>query len=401
MKRGFVGWLIGVACGAILGCGFAQAQPGAAALLDFSPAERESIAQHGPWPVPWTGDPSNRASRVGAAIELGRVLFFDPRLSASGRVACATCHRPDRGWADGEPVSTGLARGDRNAPGLANARLNRWFGWDGAQDSLWAQSLRPLLDAREMGMTRGQVAAHLRSEPELRCRYSAAFGTPPGDDDERVFVDTGKALAAFQETIASGATAFDRFRDALARGDDAAAAAYPITAQRGLRLFIGRGQCNFCHFGPNFTNGEFGDVGMPFFVGAGTVDPGRHGGIKSLRSSPYALTGRFSDATDPAVAQATAFVAPAHRNFGEFRVPSLRELARTAPFMHNGALPDLHAVVRHYSELNEDRLHADGERILRRLDLSGEEIEDLVAFLRSLSAEDAPRAAPAADDACR
>lgn len=400
MTRRLAGWLIGVVFSAVLGGGIAHAQTRAAALLDFSAAEREAIAQHGPWPVAWTGDPSNRVSRNAAAIALGRMLFFDPRLSANGQVACATCHRPDRGWADGVPVSTGLARGDRNAPGLANARLHRWFGWDGAQDSLWAQSLRPLLDPREMGMTLGAVAAHLRAEPALRCRYRAAFGTSPGDDDERVFVDAGKALGAFQETIVSAPTAFDRFRDALARGDDAAAAAYPATAQRGLRLFIGRGQCSVCHFGPNFTNGEFGDVGLPFFVGPGAVDPGRHGGIRRLKASPYSLTGHFSDATDPTVAQATAFVAPAHRNFGEFRVPSLRELTRTAPFMHNGALPDLHAVARHYSELDEDRLHADGERILRRLDLTDGDIADLVEFLRSLSAEETPQAAPVVEGSC-
>ncbi|MBL8702882.1 MAG: hypothetical protein JNK67_31155 [Alphaproteobacteria bacterium] len=372
----------------------------AQALLDFSAEERAAIARHGPWPQPWAGDPSNRVSMRPAAIELGRLLFFDPRLSANGAVACATCHRPDRGWADGLPVSTGLARGDRNAPGLANVRLQRWFGWDGAQDSLWAQSLRPLLDAREMGATRRGVAAHLRGEPELSCRYRAAFGAPPGDDDEEVFVDAGKALAAFQSTIASVPAAFDVFRDALAAGD-ATAADYPLAAQRGLRLFIGRGQCSLCHFGPAFTNGEFADIGVPFFTGPGSVDSGRHGGIRRLQSSPYSLLGRFSDARDPAVRQATELVAFTHRNFGEFRVPGLRELLRTAPFMHDGSLPDLHAVVRRYSTLDEDRLHADGERILRRLDLSDAEIDDVVAFLGTLTAADSPQPAPPSDEACR
>ena len=385
-------------------CGFvllltsiaAQAQ----ALLDFTAAERRAIAQHGPWPVAWHGDPTNRVSTASAAIELGRLLFFDPGLSANGQVACVTCHRPDRGWADGRPVSTGLTRVDRNAPGLANMRLQRWFGWDGAHDSLWSQSLRPLLDPREMGMSVAAIATHLRSEPELRCRYRAAFGKAPGDDDERAVVNLGKALAAFQETIVSAPTAFDLFRDALGR-DDAAAAAYPIAAQRGLRLFIGRGRCNLCHFGSSFSNGEFGDVGIPFFTRPGEVDPGRHGGIKRLQASPYSRLGRFSDTSDPTFARATEHVELTHRNFGEFRVPSLRELTRTAPYMHNGSLADLPAVVRHYSELNEDRLHADGERILRRLDLTPAEIDDLVAFLESLTAVEPPDAAPGAADTCR
>ncbi len=372
----------------------------AQALLDFTDAERRAIAQHGPWPIAWRGDPTNRVSTTPAAIELGRLLFFDPGLSANGRVACATCQRPDRGWTDGAPTSTGLARGDRNAPGLANVRLHRWFGWDGAHDSLWSQSLRPLLEPREMGMTRATIAGHLRSEPSLICRYRAAFGAAPVDEDERVSVNIGKALAAFQETIVSATTAFDLFRDALGRGD-AAAAEYPIAAQRGLRLFIGRGQCNLCHFGPNFSNGEFGDVGIPYFTRPGEVDPGRHGGIKRLQASPYSRLGRFSDTTDQTLARATAHVDLTHRSFGEFRVPSLRELTRTAPYMHDGSLPDLPSVVRHYSELNEDRLHVDGERILRRLELAPAEIDDLVAFLRSLTTADPPEAAPVTDDACR
>lgn len=372
----------------------------AQALLDFTDAERRAIARHGPWPVEWRGDPTNRVSNTQAAIELGRRLFFDPGLSANGQIACATCHRPDRGWADGAPVSTGLTRVDRNAPGLANVRLQRWFGWDGAHDSLWSQSLRPLLDPREMGMSVASIATHLRDETELRCRYRAAFGEAPGDDDERVAVNLGKALAAFQETIVSGPTAFDLFRDALGRGD-AAAVEYPIAAQRGLRLFVGRGQCSLCHFGPSFSNGEFGDVGIPFFTRPGEVDPGRHGGIKRLQASRYSQLGRFNDASDPTLARATEHVELTHRNFGEFRVPSLRELTRTAPYMHNGALPDLRAVARHYSALNEDRLHADGERILRRLDLAPAEIDDLVAFLESLSAVEPPDAAPGAADACR
>lgn len=369
-------------------------------LLDFTEGERAAIARHGPWPPVPDRDPSNRVSGESAAIEFGRLLFFDPALSADGRIACATCHRPDRGWTDGEPVSTGLARGVRNTIGLANQRLNRWFGWDGANDSLWAQSIRPLLDPVEMGSTPAAVAAHLRREPELRCRFRAAFGAEPGADDEGVLVDAAKALAAFQETIVSAPTPFDRFRDALERGDAPAASRYPIEAQRGLRLFINRGQCHLCHFGPNFTNGEFGDVGLPFFIRPGVVDPGRHGGIRRLKASPFSLLGRFNDASDPAVSVATRHVALEHRNFGEFRVPSLRELGRTAPYMHSGAVASLRDVVRHYSDLDEDRLHADGERILRRLDLTSGEVDDVVAFLRTLTADEAPAAAAPRGSRC-
>jgi len=185
--------------------------------------------------------------------------------------------------------------------------------------------------------------------------------------------------------LASPRTAFDDFRDALARGDVKAAARYPLDAQRGLRLFIGAGRCSVCHAGPAFTNGEFADIGVPFFV-AGGVDPGRHGGLQALLASPYNRLGAFNDAgaADPA-AVTTKHVLLEHRHFGEFRVPGLRQLVRSAPYMHNGSLPTIEDVVQHYSQLNEDRLHADGERILRRLDLSAEQSADLAAFLRSLS----------------
>jgi cytochrome c peroxidase len=198
-------------------------------------------------------------------------------------------------------------------------------------------------------------------------------------------VDVAKALAAYQETLRSGRTPFDAFRDAVQRGDRAAAAVYPLAAQRGLALFLGRGRCYVCHSGPGFSNGEFSDIGVPFFVGKGQVDPGRLGGIQSLRASRYNLLGPYNDDASRSTATSTRHVLLEHRHFGEFRVPSLRNLARTAPYMHNGSLRTLREVLRHYSELDENRLHADGERILVPLKLTPAETEDLLAFLDSLN----------------
>jgi cytochrome c peroxidase len=246
----------------------------------------------------------------------------------------------------------------------------------------------------------------VRDDPLYACGYQQAFGAPPPASDETLFVDLGKALAAFQETLVSGRSAFDDFRDALERGDRAAQARYPLAAQRGLRIFVGKGACNACHLGPNFTNGEFHDIGIRFFVAGGGVDPGRHDGIKRLRASPFNLLGRHNDerpAGEPgASAVKTRHVALEHRNFGEFKVPSLRDAARTAPYMHDGSLATLADVVRHYSELDLDRLHADGESLLRPLKLSATESADLVAFLESLSGRAAPSMPPRAPPApCR
>jgi cytochrome c peroxidase len=381
---------------ALLLAGAALAQP-----VEWTAAERTRIAAHGPWPPAPTRDPGNRVSGQPAAIAFGQRLFFDGRLSAPRTISCAFCHQPERAFTDGRATTQALAPGDRNSQPLFNLRLQRWYGWAGSSDSLWMASLRALVDPREMGASVAHVAREVRRRPDLACEYRQVFGTPPGDDDEAVAVDVVKALAAFQETLVSGRTPFDDFRDALARNDRAAMARYPAAAQRGLRLFIGRGNCTLCHSGPNFSNGEFHDTGVPFFVRVGEVDPGRHAGLRQLQASPFNLLGRFNDDPTRANALGTRQVRLEHRNWGEWRTPSLREVAATAPYMHNGSLATLHDVLRHYSELPEDRLHADGERLLRALKLSAGEIDDLVAFLQSLSASAPPlppRAEPLTPD---
>ena len=353
-------------------------------MPDFSKEEVAKILQQGPWPPPLVPDPTNRVSGKPDAIALGEKLFFEPRLSGTGSVLCATCHAPFRYFQDARARAFGLELVDRNTPTIVDVRFNRWFGWDGAQDSLWAQSIRPLLDPREMKASAAHVANTIRKL--LSKEYENAFGQPVPQNDEQVLVDAGKALAAFQETLTSRRTPFDDFRDALQRGERDPS--YPAAAQRGLKIFVGKGNCSVCHFGPRFTNGEFADTGVPFFVAPGKVDPGRQGGIEKLKRNPFNLLGRYNDDKVGESAVATKHVQAQHRNFGEFRVPSLRGVAQTAPYMHNGSLATLADVVKFYSELNEERLHADGEKILRPLHLTAQESEDLRAFLESLSASD-------------
>lgn len=362
------------------------APPGA--LLDFSADERARMASHGPWPPPASPEFGNRVQGRAAAAAWGRALFFDTRLSATGRLSCASCHLPGRAFQDGRATArTGpqAENGPRNTPSLLDAAQRRWLGWDGAHDSLWAASLAPLLARDEMGQSAATVAALVRNDAQISARYKAVFARALPGDDETLVVDVAKALAAYQATLRSPRNAFDDFRDALARGDLRAAARYPIDAQRGLRLFIGSGRCSVCHAGPAFSNGEFADIGVPFFTRGG-VDPGRHGGLLQLQRSRMNRLGPYNDAGDgDPRAVTTRHVVIEPRHFGEFRVPGLRQLSRTAPYMHDGSLATIEAVVRHYSELNEDRLHADGERILRRLDLTPGDAADLAAFLRSLS----------------
>ena len=397
-------------------------KPGAAAergtLLPFSDSEIKRILQHGPWPVPWSGDPSNRVSRKPDAIAFGERLFFDPRLSVKGAVSCATCHVPERNWTDGRKLAVGLEEADRNTPTVLNARNNRWFGWGGSGDSLWAQSIRPLLDELEMGMTEKRVADAIRGDGELSCRYRKAFGAPPPPaDDDAVMVGAAKALAAFQETLVTGRTPFDEFRDALARGDRKTAARYPENAQRGLKIFVGKGLCSVCHFGPNFTNGEFDEIGIQHYTKKRGIDWGRYTGIKVMEASRFNLLGIYNDDPTRSTATFSQHVVLDLRNYGQFRVPSLRNVALTAPYMHNGDLATLTDVVKHYSEIDPSRMHlgpdlldSDGvaiaipiATILKPLHLTGQEIGDVVAFLESLTDSESrkPRKPETDAPACR
>lgn len=368
----------------------AAAQP----TLQWSEEEVRAIGLHGPWPPPPVRDPSNRISGTPTGIALGEHLFNDPRLSAGGLTSCATCHQAARDWSDGRAKAMGQVELDRRTPSLWNVGYGHWFGWDGAGDSLWAQSIRPILDPREMGGNATRVATLLREDKALACGHERAFGEQPGGDDEKLMVDAAKALAAFQATLVSPRTSFDSFRDALLAGDREGQARYPLAAQRGLKTFIGAGNCSACHFGPRFTNGEFGDVGIPFFTRPGEVDSGRLGGLAKLAGSPFNLLGRHNDDPSRASALRTRHVQRLHSNFGEFRVPGLRQVGRSGPYMHNGHFATLEDVVRHYSEVDPDRLHSDGMPLVRPLALADEQRADLVAFLRSLAAEPSRRPAP-------
>jgi cytochrome c peroxidase len=237
------------AVAAIGGC-LALAAAGASLALKpeppvtFNEEERAAILAHGPWPPAFSPDPSNRVSGDPAAIALGRQLFSDKRLSRDGDRACTTCHDPTRAFADGRDRSIGLARVDRNAIALANLRLNRWFGWAGAADNLWAQSLRPILDEKELGASAELVRERLTADTGLAAAYMRIFGSALATDPpELVLVNVGKALAAFQETITTGRTAFDAFRDALASGNRQVTTGYSVAAQRGLKIFVGKGRC--------------------------------------------------------------------------------------------------------------------------------------------------------------
>ncbi len=352
----------------------------------LSADEIEQTLSFGPWPPSFQSDPSNRVSNNARAIVLGEALFNDPVLSVDGAFSCASCHDPEQAFTTSEARALGRVLLDRNTPSLRNLAGLRWHGWGGKSDNLWAASLHPIIEEHEMAHSPESLKTAI-SESAYIDDFEAIFGDIQDQGSEHVLVNTAKVLSAYLETLATDRTQFDDFRDALEDQDFAAAAYYPEAAQRGLQLFLGRGNCVFCHNGPRFSNNEFHDAGVPYFLNETEVDEGRFGGLNFLLSSPYTLDGVWNDDPDKQGAWAVRNVRRSHSDFGTFRTPSLRGVAETAPYMHDGSLGDLNAVIRHYSIINTERLHADDEAILSQLNLSEQEIADLVAFLRTLSKE--------------
>jgi cytochrome c peroxidase len=318
-----------------------------------------------------------------SAIDLGRQLFFDARLSPSGRISCSSCHRPERSWSDGRPLGVGLRTSRRNTPSLYDVRLNRWFGWGGGGDSLWGQSLRPMLDADEMGSSAAHVKQYFASSADLAGAYQAAFGREAASvSEEDALVDAAKALAAYQETIVSGRTAFDVFRDALQSGDRVAAQRYPVAAMRGLAVFVGSGGCSTCHAGPTFTDGSFRETAGICAKHSGNTageqgDAGRPTDASRLISSPYNLAGPFNDDPTRSVPWQAKDLPGASTSPASFRVPSLRNVARTGPYLHDGSCASL---------IDAVRSHASSAAAL-----ADQDVNDLASFLETLT-EVRPRA---------
>jgi len=388
-------------------------------------------------------DPTNAVADDPRAARLGHALFFDTGLSGDGTRACVSCHDPARGLADGRPLGEGVTELDRHTPSLWNVAHHRWFYWDGRRDTLWSQALVPIEHPREMAGDRVSVARHLFEDAALRAAYESVFGPlPPLDDARRfpprarpvpddedhpharpdlpphehpdhplarawarmtpadrraidgVFANVGKAIAAHERRLVTGTTPFDEAVARLRAGrPDAAREALGAPAWRGMTLFFGEARCHLCHAGPAFTDREFHGVLVPPLREDLAGDPGRLAGVAEVVDHPFVATGPFSDAPDaPAARKVLHLVDPSghgnHGLTGQFKTPGLRNVARTAPYMHQGQLATLKDVVAHYHAL-PDRRGARGhvEAFLRPLGLTPRERADLVAFLRSLTSE--------------
>jgi len=355
--------------------------------VTFTDAEVKRFLQHSPLPPPPANETNAHADHAGAAA-LGQALFFEPRLSKGGDISCATCHQPERSFADGRALSRGVADGRRHTPSLWNVAYNRWFFWDGRADSLWSQALHPIEDPLEMAGSRAAVVAAVRGDARLRSAYEPVFGPLPAAgagraDVNRAFANLGKAIEAYERRLLSRRAPFDVFVEGVREQDAAKQAALSPAARRGLKLFLGRGNCRTCHTGPTFSDGEFHAILLP---PTGVSDPGRLEGIERVVKDEFGAGGAFSDGTDGPRAQNVRFLSRAPHAQGQFKTPTLRNVARTAPYMHNGQLASLPDVLAHYSKLeNRPPAGPHQEAVLAPLALSPDETADLLAFLDALT----------------
>jgi len=342
-------------------------------------------------------DPTNRWADSEAAAALGHLLFFDERLSASGTVSCASCHLPERGFSDPRPLAVGEAKGPRHSMTVLNAAHQRWLTWDGRADTLWSQAVQPFEVPHEMNLPRERVLAAIAADRHERAAWRAAFGKdPPAEGAPRAEVDAafakvGKAIAAYERRLVSGPSAYDRWWTRRAAGDPGADAELTEAQRRGLVLFFGKANCHQCHHGALFSDGEFHNIGVPPPGGGRPTDPGRYAVVDRVREDPFNAAGPHSDDPDGAQARISASLVNGPERWGEFRTPSLRNVAITGPYMHAGQMAGLDDVLHFYSTLEgATQLDHHRELVLRRLDLTGGELSDLSAFLEALTGTPAP-----------
>jgi len=319
-------------------------------------------------PVP--GDPAD-------LVALGRKLFFDTALSADGQVSCASCHRPERAYSDGLALAIGARgrHGTRNTPSLLDVRGQHSLFWDGRRDRLEAQALDPLLNEVEHGLP---DEAHLLAALQADARYGAAFQAAYGNVADRITSQhVGEALAAFERTLESGPSPFDRFR--AGRSD-----ALPEAARRGWAIFDQHAHCTRCHLAtgdgdhPMFTDHRFHSLSIGFAKIERDL-PGLSQRLVALRADGRSLARAIP--IDPAIAELGRFVVtldPA--DLAAFKTPGLRDVALTAPYMHDGSVATL-------AEAVDLEVYSRGKGHDVPLILTPAERDDLVSFLRALSAD--------------
>lgn len=338
-------------------------------------------------PVPVPSD--NPGTEV--KIELGEELFMDRRLSGDGTVSCASCHVPEQAFTDGRPVAIGIngQAGTRNTPTILNVAYYEELFWDGRRSRLETQALDPLVNPIEHGLGDHEAVLQIvRDDADYRQRFKQAFGVRPQDID---IMHIGKAIAAFERTKVSGNSPFDKWWSGKG---------YKVSpsAERGFTLFFSKGRCISCHtMGMGtaiFTDNEYHNLG----IGIDRIKTQLPRLAEQYRRSQKGAAGASAESeqilTEAGVSELGRFVVTLkEKDIGAFKTPSLRNVAVTAPYMHDGSLATLMDVIEFYDKGGNSNPYLDAE--MDPLNLSDQEKMDLVAFLKTLTS---PEFKQSADD---
>ncbi len=359
---------------------------------------------------PLPESPSNRFADNPKAIALGKRVFFDSRFSGNLKVSCVTCHPENMNFADSLPLAHGMGTTRRRTMPLIGVAFQSWLFWDGRKDSLWSQALGPIESPVEHGFTRTQSAIviikYYKKEyeevfgplPELDIEHLPKNAKPSSEEPaafkawlsltdaqketiNRIYVNMGKAIAAFVRTILPGPSRFDRYVEVLNK-DDRTLLNGILTEDeiKGLKLFIGRAKCINCHNGPLFTDGNFHNIGVPQPPNL-PPDLGRAEGIPLVLSDEFNCLSKYSDAKRDECSELRFMSTDTKRFRGAFKTPTLRNVAERAPYMHAGQFSSLHEVLHFYRDLPPEKRLPE----LAHGELTDEELRQLEAFLRSLS----------------
>ena len=356
---------------------------------------------------PLPADPSNKYADDANAAALGQKLFFDTRFSSNGKVACGTCHLPEKQFQDGIPLANGVGTTDRRAMTVIGTAYSPWFFWDGRKDSQWAQALGPMESPVEHGGNR-TLYAHLVAN-FYREEYESLFGPlpdlsqlprnagPVGDAEAttnweamspqdresvtRIYVNLGKSIAAYERLLIPGESRFDQYVKAVLQGDFSSAAEVLTDDEiAGLKLFIGKANCTDCHNGPLFTNNDFHNTGVPAAEGL-PDDYGRAKGAQQVMADEFNCLSPYSDAAEGGCSELVYMVSEGHELERQFKPPSLRNVAERGPFMHAGQFATLEQVLNHYNTAPEAPA---GHSELEPLNLNEKQIAQIIAFLKTL-----------------
>jgi cytochrome c peroxidase len=311
-------------------------------------------------------DPTNKYADDPAAAALGKKIFFDTRFSSNGKVACATCHAPEKDFQDNSQFGHGVGVTGRRTMPIVGTAYGAYMFWDGRKDSGWSQALGPLESPVEHGGNRALYVAVMAKY--YHDEYHAVFGMD--HDTTRVFANMGKAIAAYERTLNHNSSRFDEY---VRLGDG-------LNDQelKGLKLFMGKARCAECHQGPMLTDNSFHNIGIK------SNDLGRIEGAKKVAHDEFNCLSKYSDAK-PEQCQELQYIDTVSAELvGAFKTPSLRNVTKRAPYMHDGSLRTLDDVLDHYVTAPNATV---GKSELKKVRLNKKEREAIKAFLRSLESE--------------